>query len=302
MPFAPKWISRELHMSWRKGTDQAAVSVRESVSSRPSDRKRLDRTGRPLFTVEMTTENHSKGGHLIKRVRIGLLFRGSRWVRLPPPSRETYDDQPIHSPGKSCRLTRCRIGSEKWPTTSRPTSHLELLAYVEWRRQVVCAVPAPGMNCRSTNAVGATRSSSRRNQDPLVTSYPRSVVEGSPWPMSRGAESDDHLTWHRTTVSGTRAVYGVGGADGPPVVFLHGWALGSRAYKRAIRRLTTRGCRVFAPALPSFGGTADLPCADMNLDGYADWVTSFMSRGRNQGARSRDRPFVWWWCRHQAGP
>jgi pimeloyl-ACP methyl ester carboxylesterase/glycine cleavage system regulatory protein len=94
---------------------------------------------------------------------------------------------------------------------------------------------------------------------------------------SRGLEKDDHLVWHRTIVEGRRAVYGVGGAYGPPVVFLHGWALGSHAYKRAIRRLITRGCRVFAPALPSFGGTADLPCGDMNLDGYATWVASFMS-------------------------
>ena len=121
-----------------------------------------------------------------------------------------------------------------------------------------------------------TRSSSRRNQDPSVTSYPRSVAEASTGTMSGGAESDDHLTWPRTTVSGRRVVYGVGGADGPPVVFLHGWALGSRAYKRAMRRLTSRGCRVFAPALPSFGGTANLPLRHMSINGYADWVASFM--------------------------
>lgn len=95
--------------------------------------------------------------------------------------------------------------------------------------------------------------------------------------MSRGAESEGYLTWHRTVVDGRPAVYGAGGSDGPPVVFLHGWALGSRAYKRAIRRLTSRGCRVFAPALPSFGGTADLPSEYMNIGGYADWVSAFMS-------------------------
>src|ERR1700679_525073 len=91
------------------------------------------------------------------------------------------------------------------------------------------------------------------------------------------AAPDDHMTWRRIRVQGRPAAYGTGGADGPPVVFLHGWALGSRAYKRAMRRLTTRGCRVFAPALPSFGGTANLPSGNMNLDGYADWVASFMS-------------------------
>ena len=108
-------------------------------------------------------------------------------------------------------------------------------------------------------------------------SYPLFVGTSGSQPSSTGLASDDHLAWHRTIVEGRAAVYGVGGGDGPPVVFLHGWALGTRAYKRAIRRLVTRGCRVFAPALPSFGGTANLPLASMNLDGYADWVTTFMS-------------------------
>jgi pimeloyl-ACP methyl ester carboxylesterase/glycine cleavage system regulatory protein len=61
------------------------------------------------------------------------------------------------------------------------------------------------------------------------------------------------------------------------VVFLHGWALGSRSYKRAMRRLANRGCRVFAPALPSFGGTADLPSDRMQMAGYAEWVAAFMT-------------------------
>jgi pimeloyl-ACP methyl ester carboxylesterase/glycine cleavage system regulatory protein len=77
-------------------------------------------------------------------------------------------------------------------------------------------------------------------------------------------------------VEGRPAVYAVGGGDGPPVVFLHGWALGSHAYKRAMRRLTSRGCRVFAPALPSFGDTADLPSDAMSIEGYAGWVASFI--------------------------
>jgi len=96
-------------------------------------------------------------------------------------------------------------------------------------------------------------------------------------PPSRFPLFDDDLTWRRVQVEGRPASFGVGGADGPPVVFLHGWALGSRAYKRAITRLTARGCQVYAPALPSFGGTADLPSADRNLDGYATWVADFMS-------------------------
>lgn len=95
-------------------------------------------------------------------------------------------------------------------------------------------------------------------------------------PSNAEVVPDDHLSWRKGTVSGRAAVYGVGGPEGPPVVFLHGWALGSRAYKRSIRRLTNRGCRVYAPALPSFGGTADLPASSMDVGGYARWVAEFM--------------------------
>ena len=123
----------------------------------------------------------------------------------------------------------------------------------------------------------ANLSSYRRNQDRMYGSYPLVVGIIGSRPVSKGAESEGYLTWHRTIVAGRPAVYGAGGADGPPVVFLHGWALGSRAYKRAIRRLTSRGCRVFAPALPSFGGTADLPFDGMTIAVYADWVAAFMS-------------------------
>jgi pimeloyl-ACP methyl ester carboxylesterase/predicted amino acid-binding ACT domain protein len=88
--------------------------------------------------------------------------------------------------------------------------------------------------------------------------------------------SDDYLTWMRGSVQGRRAEYGVAGPDGPPVVFLHGYALGSHAYKRPLRRLARRGCRVWAPAMPSFGATASLPVAQTDLAGYARWVADFM--------------------------
>jgi pimeloyl-ACP methyl ester carboxylesterase/predicted amino acid-binding ACT domain protein len=86
----------------------------------------------------------------------------------------------------------------------------------------------------------------------------------------------DDLVWHRIDVQGRRASYGVGGS-GPPVVFLHGWALGNHAYKRAMRRLTSRGCRVYAPAMPSFARSADLPNRDFTIAGYASWVNDFMA-------------------------
>lgn len=85
----------------------------------------------------------------------------------------------------------------------------------------------------------------------------------------------DHLQWHTTSVDGRHANYGVAG-EGMPVLFLHGWGLGQHAYKRALKRLVNLGCRVYAPAMPSFGGTADLPAESLSLEGYAAWVASFL--------------------------
>lgn len=86
---------------------------------------------------------------------------------------------------------------------------------------------------------------------------------------------DDRLAWKRTTVDGRTALYGVAG-DGLPVVFLHGWALGQHSYRRALKRLVRLGCRVYAPALPGFGGTADLPARRFSFGGYAEWVEQFL--------------------------
>ena len=79
----------------------------------------------------------------------------------------------------------------------------------------------------------------------------------------------------RIRVDERTAVYRAGG-EGPPVLFLHGWAMGTRAYQQAVRRLTGRGCRVYAPAMPGFAGTADLPRDVMSMSGYGDWVDRFM--------------------------
>jgi pimeloyl-ACP methyl ester carboxylesterase len=83
------------------------------------------------------------------------------------------------------------------------------------------------------------------------------------------------LEWRRTTIAGRAAAYGEAGS-GRPVVFLHGWGLGHRAYKRALRPLVERGARVIAPALPGFGGTAALPPERFSLEGYGSWVLEFL--------------------------
>jgi pimeloyl-ACP methyl ester carboxylesterase len=91
---------------------------------------------------------------------------------------------------------------------------------------------------------------------------------------AQGAPAD-HLVWKQTIVDGRPALYGEAG-DGLPLLFLHGWALGQHAYKRSLKRLVHMGCRVYAPALPGFGGTADLPGDAFSLEGYAEWVGQFL--------------------------
>jgi pimeloyl-ACP methyl ester carboxylesterase len=94
----------------------------------------------------------------------------------------------------------------------------------------------------------------------------------------RGAEDEQTplLAWRQTEVLGRVATFGVGG-EGPPVVFLHGWALSGHPYRAALKRLLARDLRVWAPALPGFGGTAPLPDGLDGLDGYAAWVDAFCS-------------------------
>lgn len=76
-------------------------------------------------------------------------------------------------------------------------------------------------------------------------------------------------------MAGRPAHYGVAG-EGPPLVFIHGWALGQHSYKRALKRLVHLGCRVYAPALPGFGGSGELPAAEFDLEGLAAWVDGFL--------------------------
>jgi pimeloyl-ACP methyl ester carboxylesterase len=91
--------------------------------------------------------------------------------------------------------------------------------------------------------------------------------------MSRHQPAD-HLVWRTVEVDGRRVRYGSAG-HGLPVLFLHGWALGSHAYKRALKRLVRMGCRVYAPSLPGFGGSADLDGAADIVD-YATWASGFL--------------------------
>lgn len=79
----------------------------------------------------------------------------------------------------------------------------------------------------------------------------------------------------RTWVDGRPAGYSVAG-EGLPVLMLHGWGLAQHTYRDVVRTIAEQGCRVIAPALPGFGGTAELPGESFSLEGYARWVVSFL--------------------------
>ena len=79
----------------------------------------------------------------------------------------------------------------------------------------------------------------------------------------------------RTFVQGRTASYSVAG-EGLPVVLLHGWALGQHTYRGVSETIAAQGCQVIAPAMPGFGGTADLPGDSFSLRGYAQWVADLL--------------------------
>lgn len=92
---------------------------------------------------------------------------------------------------------------------------------------------------------------------------------------ARAESAEHHLEWRRAEVQRRPTFYGVAG-QGSPVVFLHGWGLAHRSYKRALKRLVAQQLRVYAPALPGGGGTASLPSDELSLEGYGRWVADFI--------------------------
>ncbi len=79
----------------------------------------------------------------------------------------------------------------------------------------------------------------------------------------------------RTFVQGRTVSYSVAG-EGLPVVLLHGWALAHHTYRGVIETIAAQGCQVIAPAMPGFGGSADLPGDSFSLRGYAQWVADLL--------------------------
>ena len=88
-------------------------------------------------------------------------------------------------------------------------------------------------------------------------------------------DTSSHLVWREVEVDGRPASYGVAG-EGPPLLFVHGWGLSHRTYRRALKRLVEQGIRVYAPALPGFGRTPELPADQFSFTGFSAWLAHFM--------------------------
>jgi len=93
--------------------------------------------------------------------------------------------------------------------------------------------------------------------------------------MDRTPAAPPPLAWTTLTAEGRTYRYGRAG-EGPPLLFLHGWGLGYRAYRQALQRLADHGAGVIAPALPGFGGNPGLAPGDLSFAGYAAWVNRFL--------------------------
>jgi pimeloyl-ACP methyl ester carboxylesterase len=83
------------------------------------------------------------------------------------------------------------------------------------------------------------------------------------------------MSWHSVIVDGHRVRYGVSGS-GPAALFMHGWGLRPNAYRSPIEAMGSAGCRVYAPALPGFGGTKELDPEQRTFAGYARWAGMFL--------------------------
>jgi len=88
-------------------------------------------------------------------------------------------------------------------------------------------------------------------------------------------EEDSLLEWKTLRLNGRAVAYGEAGR-GNSVVFLHGWGLDHRAYKRALSRLVAAGTHVIAPALPGFGGSDKLEADRTTILGFASWLDAFL--------------------------
>lgn len=96
-------------------------------------------------------------------------------------------------------------------------------------------------------------------------------AEAQAGPMERGPR----LEWKVLELDGHLVSYGEAGT-GNTILFLHGWGVDHRSYKRALATLVAAGTHVVAPALPGFGGTDRQGSAGDSIPDFAAWICEFL--------------------------
>ena len=94
----------------------------------------------------------------------------------------------------------------------------------------------------------------------------------------------DGLEWRTCEVQGRRASFAVGG-DGLPVVFLHGWGLGHRAYQDALRELVAPRLPRLRPGPPRLRRHGRPARRQRTIEGYAAWVDALHRDDRHRPSR-----------------
>lgn len=85
---------------------------------------------------------------------------------------------------------------------------------------------------------------------------------------------------------GGRTVAYLSGGEGPPLLFLHGWAVTPYVYKAALDLAARTGNRVIAPFLPGFGPSESFGGSWPSPRGLSEWIEAFLD------VSGEDRPAV----------
>ena len=144
----------------------------------------------------------------------------------------------------------------------------------------VNALPSPSAgDARSASRASRTRSGTVNLTGSGAGSTRSSAAGSQPTqpsiPLAEPRRPREVAVDKRTWVQGRPAGYSVVG-QGMPVVFLHGWALAQHTFRDVIETIAAQGCRVIAPSMPGFGGSADLPADEFSISGYAAWVIALL--------------------------
>jgi pimeloyl-ACP methyl ester carboxylesterase len=135
---------------------------------------------------------------------------------------------------------------------------------------------------RSLSVVpGAALGGDLAGEDPSLWAVPEGEQQGAVDAVEKAPAP--RLRFERIQVGGVRTDHCSGGS-GIPVVFLHGWGIGPHSYSAALNSLLHLGCKVLAPAMPGFGGTAALAGSRCSFEGYSSWLREYLDAA---GVRER---------------